>query len=160
MDLFVDCCDKGSNLDVAIRRIHFHEFMLEVHTELHRLRTIGAAERTTRDVARRIAKEVQLLAFDEFQITNISDALIVETLMDALFTEGVAVIMTSNRPPKDLYKDGLNRHLAIPQLLALLEKRNIIVHELNAARDFRLPPIKGEALQQGGSDGSLDKVVS
>jgi predicted ATPase len=81
---------------------------------------------------------VSLLAFDEFQITNIADALIVETLFDALFCEGVMVMFTSNRPPEDLYKDGLNRHLAIPQFLSLLESRNINVHEISTLKDFRL----------------------
>jgi len=109
---------------------------LGVHRELHRLRQAGA-ERTTRTVAQGIAERVQLIAFDEFQITNIADALIVETLFDALFEVGVVVTMTSNRPPDDLYKDGLNRHLAIPQFMELLDRRGIVFTELAAARDFR-----------------------
>jgi len=136
MDLFVDCCDKNSDIDLPVMRIHFHEFMQNVHRELHFLRMSGG-ERTTTVVAKRLAKEVRLIAFDEFQITNIADAMIVETLFDALFTHGVAVLMTTNRPPEDLYKDGLNRHMAIPQFLALLRRRHVIVHELDAARDFR-----------------------
>lgn len=132
MDLFVDC----AGMSLACRRVHFHEFMHEVHGELHQLRRAGA-NKTTQAVAKRIASDVQLLAFDEFQITNIADALIVETLFDALFREGVAVIMTSNRPPNDLYKDGLNRHLAIPQFLALLEQRAVTFLELSSSRDFR-----------------------
>lgn len=146
-DLFVDCCGgSGSPLSLAWHRVHFHEFMLEVHQELHQLRRAGR-EKTTQAVARRIASEVQVLAFDEFQITNIADALIVETLFDALFQRGVAVVMTSNRPPEDLYKDGLNRHLAIPQFLALLERRNVAFVEVSSVRDFRsalAEPVRGE----------------
>lgn len=136
MDLLVDCCDKSADIDLPVMRIHFHEFMQNVHKELHYLRVTGR-ERTTVAVAKRLAQEVRLLAFDEFQITNIADALIVETLFDELFDHGVAVLMTTNRPPEDLYKDGLNRHMAIPQFLALLERRRVMVHELDAARDFR-----------------------
>jgi len=139
MDLLVECCGPGSRLDLPTRRVHFHEFMHEVHRELHARRKAGT-DKTTQAVARGIASKVQLLAFDEFQITNISDALIVETLFDALFTAGVAVVMTSNRPTRDLYKDGLNRHLAIPQFLALLARRGVAVVELDAARDFRALP--------------------
>eukprot|EP00931_Biecheleriopsis_adriatica_P056099 TRINITY_DN33247_c0_g1_i1.p1 TRINITY_DN33247_c0_g1~~TRINITY_DN33247_c0_g1_i1.p1 ORF type:complete len:598 (+),score=130.22 TRINITY_DN33247_c0_g1_i1:23-1795(+) len=132
MDLFVDC----TRASLPCHRVHFHEFMHAIHCELHQLRRAGA-EKTTQTVAKRISEEVRLLAFDEFQITNIADALIVETLFDALFQEGVAVVMTSNRPPNDLYKDGLNRHLAIPQFLALLERRAVAFQELSSPRDFR-----------------------
>jgi cell division protein ZapE len=112
--------------------------MQDVHLELHQ-RRISGADRTTAAVARDLAKTVRFLAFDEFQITNISDALIVETLFDSLFANGVVVVMTSNRPPEDLYKGGLNRHLAIPQFLALLHRHGITEHGLVPARDFRAP---------------------
>ncbi|CAK0883074.1 unnamed protein product [Prorocentrum cordatum] len=124
-----------------------------VHRNLHELRKSGA-ERTTRAVARGIAEEVRLLAFDEFQITNISDALIVETLMDGLFAEDVAVVMTSNRQPEELYKDGLNRHLAIPQLLSLFGRRGVSFHELAAARDFRVASPPRGAAEQGAAGGA------
>lgn len=139
MDLFVESCGAESGIEQPARRVHFHEFMYSVHQELHRLRQVGV-EKTTRTVAQGIAQETKLLAFDEFQITNISDALIVETLFSSLFAEGLTVIMTSNRPPHDLYKDGLNRHLAIPQFLALLDHRGIDLREIAAARDFRATP--------------------
>eukprot|EP00927_Polykrikos_kofoidii_P056329 TRINITY_DN50477_c0_g1_i1.p1 TRINITY_DN50477_c0_g1~~TRINITY_DN50477_c0_g1_i1.p1 ORF type:complete len:658 (-),score=78.60 TRINITY_DN50477_c0_g1_i1:23-1996(-) len=150
MDLFAECCGPRSHLGLAMRRVHFHEFMLEVHKELHELRKSGA-DKTTQAIARRIASEVSVLAFDEFQITNISDALIVETLFDALFTCGVSIVMTSNRPPQDLYKDGLNRHLAIPQFLALLDRRGVTFQELLAARDFR---VALQSVEEVGSAGT------
>jgi len=152
MDLLVDCCGEKAGLNRAVRRVHFHEFMHGVHQSLHLLRQEGR-DRTTRAVAQQVAQEAQLLAFDEFQVTNISDALIVETLFDALFAEGVVVVMTSNRPPQDLYRDGLNRHLAIPQFLALLERRGVAFHQLVAARDFRAPLETSEpALEEASSN--------
>lgn len=139
MDLFVESsCHDAGPLAGAVRRAHFHEFMLGVQHELRELRLADAADRTTRAVARRLAGECRVLALDEFQLTNISDALIVETLLDCLLAEGVSVVMTSNRPPEDLYKEGLNRHLVVPQLLALFQRRGIIRHELQAAQDWRL----------------------
>lgn len=136
MDLFVESCKTADGLSTS--RVHFHEFMYGVQRLLHEMRQ-SAEEWTTRSVAQRIARNgTRVLAFDEFQITNISDALILETLFTALFDEGVAVVFTSNRPPKDLYKDGLNRHLAVPQFLELLGKFRVSLHELSAARDFRV----------------------
>eukprot|EP00747_Dinoflagellata_sp_TGD_P085872 gnl/TRDRNA2_/TRDRNA2_163050_c0_seq1.p1 gnl/TRDRNA2_/TRDRNA2_163050_c0~~gnl/TRDRNA2_/TRDRNA2_163050_c0_seq1.p1 ORF type:complete len:619 (+),score=127.46 gnl/TRDRNA2_/TRDRNA2_163050_c0_seq1:53-1909(+) len=146
MDLFVESCGGVSAQNgLSVKRAHFHEFMHGVQRELHQMRqSLGPGEdRTTRAVARRLAADsVRVLAFDEFQLTNISDALIAETLLDALFAEGVAVLMTSNRPPEDLYKDGLNRHLVVPQLLSLFDRRNIVYHELSAGRDFRAAPAR------------------
>mmetsp|Transcript_68197 Transcript_68197/g.163645 ORF Transcript_68197/g.163645 Transcript_68197/m.163645 type:complete len:639 (-) Transcript_68197:132-2048(-) len=147
MDLFAECCGPGSSAAASVRRVHFHEFMHEVHLELHRLRQAGA-ERTTREVAKQVASKVRVLAFDEFQMTDIADALIIETLFDTLFSEGVYIVMTTNRPPEDLYKDGLHRHLAIPQFLAMLERRGVTIHELSAARDFRQPPEPADQLSE------------
>jgi len=137
LDLFAECCERPLVPSLRCRRVHFHKFMYEVHRQLHQLRQTGAIKKTTQAVASQIAEEVNVLAFDEFQITNISDALIVETLFDALFQEGVAILMTSNRHPEDLYKDGLNRHLAIPQFLGCLERRGVQILELGGGRDFR-----------------------
>lgn len=93
------------------RRVHFHEFMLEVQARLHRRREELAARGappesdTIVPVAREIAAETRLLCFDEFQVTNIADAMILGRLFETLFEEGITVIATSNRTPDDLYNN-------------------------------------------------------
>ena len=107
------------------RRVHFDEFMLETHGRLR-----VAREREEGDpiepVAEEIAAEAKLLCFDEMQVTNPADAMILSRLFARLLADGVKVVTTSNRPPRDLYKDGLNRELFVP-FIALLEKRMFVV---------------------------------
>src|SRR5260221_5430209 len=102
------------------RRVHFHEFMLDIH---QRLRT--AREREEGDpiepVAEQIAAEARLLCFDEMQVTNPADAMILSRLFTKLIAEGVKIVTTSNRPPSGLYKDGLNRDLFLP-FIELIEQ--------------------------------------
>eukprot|EP00747_Dinoflagellata_sp_TGD_P222645 gnl/TRDRNA2_/TRDRNA2_94345_c0_seq1.p1 gnl/TRDRNA2_/TRDRNA2_94345_c0~~gnl/TRDRNA2_/TRDRNA2_94345_c0_seq1.p1 ORF type:complete len:559 (-),score=48.63 gnl/TRDRNA2_/TRDRNA2_94345_c0_seq1:14-1642(-) len=132
VDLFAESCM------LKVRRLHFHEFMETVHRRMQSLRQSGAEDKSTRAVAKSFVETgIDVFVFDEFNITNISDALIVETLLTFLFESGIFIVLSTNRPPKDLYKHGLNRDLAIPQLLALFERRGITVHEVKAARDFR-----------------------
>ena len=110
----------------------------DVHRRIHGMRQARAEDNSTRAVARALAAEgMDVLVLDEFQITNISDALVVETLLSFLLGEGVLVVLSTNRPPGDLYKHGLNHHLAIPQLLALFERWQIAVHEMATSTDYR-----------------------
>ena len=124
------------------RRVHFHEFMLEVQARLHRRREELAARGappesdTIVPIGKEIAAETRLLCFDEFQVTNIADAMILGRLFEALFGEGVTVVATSNRHPDDLYKDGINRALFLPFIERLKERCDVF--ELAAARDYRL----------------------
>ncbi|MFT5538554.1 MAG: cell division protein ZapE [Alphaproteobacteria bacterium] len=136
MDLFFDTVDVPNG---AKRRVHFHEFMLEVHARLHawRRRTKDSKEA---DPLPKIAAEVResamLLCFDEFQVTNIADAMILARLFENLLELGVVVVATSNRAPDALYKDGLQRDRFMP-FIALLKERLDVVH-LDGELDYRL----------------------
>lgn len=129
MDLFF------ANLAIARkRRVHFSEFMLEVHERigLERKKELGDP---IPPVAAALADEARLLAFDEMMVTNSPDAMILSRLFTALIESGVTVVTTSNRPPQDLYKNGLNREHFLP-FIALIEDR-LDVMALNGPVDYR-----------------------
>ena len=122
------------------RRVHFHEFMLEVHERLREERTKQEGDPIP-PVARAIGGEARLLAFDEMVINNSADAMILSRLFSRLMAEGVTVIATSNRPPRDLYLGGLNRELFLP-FIDLVE-RELDVVPLNGPVDYRLERLGG-----------------
>lgn len=152
------------------RRVHFHAFMQEVHARLkvERDRERGgsatpAARVTLRqrieqdvlgEVARQFAREAWLLCFDEFQVQDIADAMILGRLFQAFFEAGVIIVATSNRPPKDLYKDGLQRDLFLP-FIALIE-RKLDVLQLDSGTDYRLETMRMMNVYLVPSDDSTD----
>ena len=129
MDLFYD--------QLAIqrkRRVHFHAFMLDVHARLREVRK-GESGDPIPIVAEALAENTRCLAFDEMVVNNSADAMILSRLFTALIDHGVTMVATSNRRPKDLYKDGLNREHFLP-FIALVEER-LDVMGLNGPTDYR-----------------------
>jgi cell division protein ZapE len=128
------------------RRVHFHEFMADVHERVHTYRQEmkngdAADHDPIQRAAAAIAEESWLLCFDEFHVTDIADAMILARLFTKLFELGVVVVATSNQAPTGLYKDGLNRALFLP-FIALLQKHCDVLR-LDARVDFRLEKLTG-----------------
>ncbi|TQS71326.1 AFG1 family ATPase [Rhodobacteraceae bacterium] len=137
MDLFCEAVEAPK------RRVHFHAFMQEVQNDIEIARR-SRVEDAIKPVAERIAGELRLLCFDEMQITDIADAMIVGRLFELLFEAGVVVVTTSNRVPDDLYKDGLNRQLFVPFIGIL--RANLEVHEIASETDYRQNRLSGKAV--------------
>lgn len=137
MDLFFE------NTAVAgKRRVHFHEFMRDIHAAIHAWRQAGAkGDDPIPTLVADLAANAWLLCLDELQVTDIADAMIVGRLFQGLLDAGVVVVITSNRPPSDLYKDGLQRDRFTP-FIALIEKRLDLL-QLDSERDYRLGRKKG-----------------
>ncbi len=123
------------------RRVHFHAFMQEVHQMMRAWRAADPGDPIPK-VALDIAQDVRCLAFDEMVVNNSADAMIMSRLFTQLICEqGVTIVSTSNRPPQDLYKDGLNREHFLP-FIHLVE-RELDVVPLNGPTDYRLDRIGG-----------------
>ena len=138
MDLFHDTLDIP-----AKRRVHFHAFMLEVDKRIAEARKAELKDPLTA-VALRMSEKVRCLAFDEMVVTNTADAAIMGRFFTALMEAGTVIVTTSNRPPRDLYKDGLNRDLFLP-FIDLVERRMDVL-SLNGPTDYRLDRIGGLAM--------------
>jgi cell division protein ZapE len=145
MDLFFETSSV-----LRKRRVHFHEFMADVHERVHIYRQESKNQLKNGEVAEHdpihraataIAEETWLLCFDEFHVTDIADAMIFGRLFTRLFEIGVVMVATSNLAPNELYKDGLNRSLFLP-FLALLQRHCDVVR-LDARTDFRLEKLTG-----------------
>ena len=157
MDLFFE-----TSAVVRKRRVHFHEFMADVHERVHVYRQeIKNGETNELDPIQRtaaaIAEESWLLCFDEFHVTDIADAMILGRLFTRLFELGVVMVATSNLAPSDLYKDGLNRALFLP-FIALLERQCEVVR-LEARIDFRLEKLTGVPTWYVPDDAKADAAL-
>jgi cell division protein ZapE len=150
MDLFIAATDSP-----AKRRVHFHAFMQEIHRGMHAARKRGVDDALD-PVAEAIISEVRLLAFDEMQITDITDAMIVGRLFEKLFAGGVVVVTTSNRVPDDLYKDGLNRAIFLP-FIGLLRDRMEVVH-LESPNDYRQHRLEGAQVYFHPAGTARDRI--
>ncbi|KAK5654516.1 hypothetical protein OQA88_7145 [Cercophora sp. LCS_1] len=136
MDLFYD------TLPNAVRsktRIHFHNFMQDVHRRLHKMKLqYGSDVDAVPFVAAEIAEQANVLCFDEFQCTDVADAMILRRLLESLMSHGVVLVTTSNRHPDELYKNGIQRESFIPAIQLL--KRRLHVVNLDSTTDYRKIP--------------------
>ena len=148
------------------RRVHFHSFMLEVHAGIHRARKnpdkplFGEADDPVETVAEQVVESARLLCFDEFHVTDITDAMILSRLFARIWEEGCTVVATSNRAPEDLYKNGLNRQLFTPFIDLLRD--NMVVHHVGGDTDHRLRVLENAELYHSPlgpeADAAIDAV--
>ncbi|MCR5878357.1 cell division protein ZapE [Phenylobacterium sp. J367] len=162
MDLFFETVPVEKK-----RRTHFHVFMGEIHRLIDAWRKGDAAARKARfgqskgddpipPVADVVADGARLLCFDEFQVTDIADAMILGRLFEALFARGVTLVATSNRHPDQLYKDGINRQLFLPFIDLLKSKVEVV--EVAGAHDYRLDRLRAAGTWFSPNDPDHQRV--
>lgn len=142
------------------RRVHFHAFMIEVHSFIHQWRQDKnrKGDDPLVPLAEKIAGDAWLLCFDEFQVSDVADAMLLGRLFELLFNHGVVVIATSNRIPEDLYKDGLNRDLFLP-FIDLIKEQLDILH-LSGGTDYRLDRLSKNAVYFAPLDADADQKMN
>ena len=145
------------------RRAHFHVFMRDVHARIHAIRQQQRSGHVWDDadpiamVADQVAAEAHLLCFDEFQVTDIADAMILGRLFEAFLRNGIVIVATSNTRPADLYLGGLNRDAFLP-FIALIEQR-LDVLAIDDGRDYRRDRLKGERVYLTPLDEGTRKEI-
>jgi cell division protein ZapE len=157
MDLFYETAKVEKK-----RRAHFHEFMADVQDRLVQARH-AIKEGKLKDgdpiapVAGELAEEALLLCFDEFHVNDIADAMILSRLFERLFERGVVMVATSNVPPEDLYKEGLNRPLFLPFVKLLQERCETI--NITARTDYRLEKLSGTQMWHAPADREAQQQI-
>ncbi|WPB84544.1 cell division protein ZapE [Sediminicoccus rosea] len=153
MDLFFETAEVARK-----RRIHFHAFMQEAHQRIHRWKqSHPGSDDPIPPLADAIAGEAALLCFDEFQVHDITDAMILGRLFEALFARGVVVVATSNTAPQDLFKGKPGRDAFLP-FIALIQSRVEVLH-LESAQDYRRERIRGMPTWHHPLDGRAERAL-
>lgn len=150
MDAFFDCIPLEHK-----RRLHFHRFMQEIHA---RLAALKGQRDPLASVARELARHVRLLCLDEFHITDITDAMLMRGLLQGLCDHGVALVMTSNSAPDELYRNGLQRARFLPTI-ALIKARLEVIH-LDGGEDYRRRALEQAGLYHVPCDGQSELALS
>ena len=152
MDSFFNCAPTEKK-----RRLHFHRFMQDIH---HRLRELQGQPDPLHIIARDIARQVRLLCLDEFQVSDITDAMIMRRLLEGLFEQGCVLVTTSNIAPDDLYRDGLQREQFLPAITLL--KQNVDVIHVDGGIDYRLRLLEQAGVYHtpvnGASESKLEQA--
>ena len=147
MDCFYETLDLPQK-----RRLHFHRFMQEIH---QRTRELGHVSDPLALIATDLARDVRVLCFDEFFVSDVADAMILGRLMSKLFEHGITLIATSNIPPDQLYKDGLQRDAFLPAIASL--KRACHIIQLDGGVDYRLRLLEQAELYMLSSDQNTEQ---
>jgi cell division protein ZapE len=157
MDMFFAACPVQRK-----RRAHFHQFMLDVHERLNAYRHKVKYGETIADdpvhlTADDLAEQAWVLCFDEFHVTDIADAMILDRLFTRMFERGVVVVATSNVEPDELYQDGLNRALFLPFIRLLTQRLEVL--RLDARTDFRMEKLIGVKVWHVPADAAADRAI-
>lgn len=149
MDRFFECLPSDQK-----QRVHFHRFMQSVH---HHLKSVRGKSNPMRRVASRLTERTRILCLDELYVSDIGDAMILARLLEAMFENAVILITTSNRPPEDLYKGGLQRVRFLPAI-ELLKKHTKVI-ELRGMMDYRLKYLEKADIYHTPLDQNANKVL-
>lgn len=149
MDIFFESLPFETKM-----RAHFHRFMRRIHQEL---KSLAGQSDPLEQVADRLSREAHIICFDEFFVSDITDAMILGNLLDALFRRGVTLVATSNIVPDQLYKDGLQRERFLPAI-ALLNRHTRVVH-VDSPVDYRLRALERAELYHWPLDEQADESL-